>query len=376
MSIKPAIKCPPDYSILNFRLIECKKAGIVKGITTQLAVDLQDLFVPVTNYEERMLTLKSGETRKIDVSSIGTKWQLEESYTFTVNPEFCGLGTEHSYSLYDDNLNLIDSITFEVNDTYPTFKLALANAALNSEKIDTHVSVGANSKFSTNGIIEASAKTKGVKYRHLFALDITGFGGYSIYPYLHPGNLDVPFEKYKTNRIKIMMLWPQYSKANVYAGCNCIDRSGDLKSNVKYIEYAFEEDYDKTTNVLTPITINPKGLGPTNTFTWNQNDSSHFDYYFKVGDLIASKTNPSLRGYIVDINGFDITLDTTIGDGSENQSVVNVWAPSQPTWRKIGDFYLHTAAQDVTDSDNLFIESVYLKNTQSFDLPVRMIIAS
>jgi len=376
MSIKPAIKCPPDYSILNFRLLECKKAGIVKGITTQLAVDLQDLFVPVTNYEERMLTIKSGETKKIDVSSIGTKWSLYEKYIFNVNPAYCVLGTEHSYSLYDDNLNLIDSVTFEVNDTYPTFKLALEHAARSSEKIDTHVSVGVDSKFPTNGIVEVEAKTKGVKYRHLFAFDITGFGGYDVYPYLHPGNLDVPFEKYKTDRIKLMMLWPQYNKANVYTGCNCLDKSGDLKSNVKYIEYAYEEDYAKTTNVSTPITVNPKGLGPTNTFTWNQNDLSHIGYYFKVGDLIASKTNPTLRGYIVNIEGYDITLDTTIGDGSNDQSVINVWAPSQTTWRKIGDFYLHTTAQDVTDVDYLFIESLYLKNTQSFDLPIRMIIAS
>jgi hypothetical protein len=372
MSIKPAIKCPPDYSILNFRLIECKKAGIVKGITTQLAVDLQDLFVPVTNYEERMLTLKSGETKKIDVSSIGTKWSLKETYTFNVNLDYCGLGSEHSYSLYDKNLNLIESITFEVTDAYPTFTLALINAIRNSEKLLPLVSVS----VSANGVIKSEATTKGVKYRHLFAFDITGFGGYNVYPYLHPGNLLIPFEKYKTDRIKLMMLWPQYTKANVYAGCNCVDRSGDLKTNVKYIEYAFEEDYTKTTNVSTPITINPKGLGPTDTFTWNQNDLSHIGYYFKVGDLIASKTNPSLRGYIVNIEGYDITLDTTIGDGSEDQSVINVWAPSQPTWRKIGDFYLHTAAQDVLDTDNLFIESLYLKNTQAFDLPVRMIIAS
>jgi hypothetical protein len=375
MSIKPAIKCPPDYSILNFRLIECKKAGIVKGITTQLAVDLQDLFVPVTNYEERQLTLKSGETRKIDVSSIGTKWPLQEMYKFMVNPNFLGLGTEHSYTLYDNDLNLIETISFEVTNDYPTFKLAIRNAIANSTQLKNLIGLD-TSLLDSIGEISVNAGSKGVKYRHIFAFDITGFGGYDIYPYIHPGNLVVPFEKYKTERIKIMMLWPQYIKANVYAGCNCVDRSGDLKSNVKYIEYAFEEDYLKHSNTSTPITINQKGLGPTTTFTWNQSDIEHIGYYFKIGDLIASKTNPALRGYIVDINGFDITLDTTIGDTSENQSAMNVWAPSQTTWRKIGDFYLHTTAQDVYDTDSLYIESLYLKNTQSFDLPIRMIIAS
>jgi hypothetical protein len=375
MSIKPAIKCPPDYSILNFRLLECKKAGIVKGITTQLAVDLQDLFVPVTNYEERMLTLKSGETKKIDVSSIGTKWPLQEKYVVNVNPDFLGLGTEHSYTLYDNDLTLIESITFEINSTYPTFGLAIKNAISASAKLKNLISIG-TATLDTLGEIEVSATNKGIKYRHLFAFDLTGFGGYDVYPYLHPGNLSVPFEKYKTDRIKLMMLWPQYFKANPLAGCNCLDNSGDLKSNVKFIEYAYEEDYNRTIDSSTPITISPRELGPTVSFTWNQNDASHIGYYFKVGDLIASKTNPSLRGYIVNINGFDITLDTTIGDGTNDQSVSNVWAPAQATWRKIGDFYLHTAAQDVTDTDRLFIESFYLRNTQSFDLPIRMIIAS
>jgi hypothetical protein len=71
-------------------MTECKKAGIVKGINTQLAVDLQDFFVPVTNYEERQITLKAGQTKYIDVSSIGENTDLAESYEFVANVNNCG----------------------------------------------------------------------------------------------------------------------------------------------------------------------------------------------------------------------------------------------------------------------------------------------
>ena len=104
MSVKPPINCPPNYSVLVFRLTECKKAGIVKGITTQLAVDLQNMYVPISNYEEKFISLKSGETKRIDVSSIADTGRVKEQFVFTANPAFCGLGTEHSYSLYDENL--------------------------------------------------------------------------------------------------------------------------------------------------------------------------------------------------------------------------------------------------------------------------------
>ena len=138
MSIKPPLKCPPDYSILAFRITECKKAGIVKGVETQLSIDLQKLFVPVTNYEERQITLKAGETKNIDVSSIGETWPLAEKYAFIANSTFCGDLTSHTYSLYDVGLTLIETISFTVDQNLPLyvdFETALNTAVLGSTYI-------------------------------------------------------------------------------------------------------------------------------------------------------------------------------------------------------------------------------------------------
>lgn len=382
MSIKPPIKCPPDYTTLVFRLTECKKAGIVKGITTQLAIDLQDMFVPVTNYEQRMMTLKAGETKKIDVSSLGVNWPLQESYQFVADVTNCGDGTTHTYSLYDENLVLIESITFLVDATNPliaTFKLAFALAVQTSTSIKTLMSFNTTAFSGVAGSITATAVSKGIKYRHVFSFDNDGFGGYLPHPYLHPGNLTTPNEKYVDPRIKIMMIYPDFYKANILSNCGCIDASGDMKSNKKYIEYAYSNQYDQIQNPDTPILADTSFISSFGlNWTWEQASTSHIGYHFKVGDLVCSSnsTAPLLRGIITSIQGYEVIVDTIIGDISSGQSLSHVYSPNAIKWRKMGDFYLHTTAQDVLDTDYLYIETLYLKNPHNFDLPIKIMLAS
>lgn len=371
MSVKPPIKCPPDYSVLVFRLTECKKAGIVKGITTQLAVDLQDMYVPISNYEEKVLTLRAGETKRIDVSSISDTGRISEQFTFTANPAYCGLDTLHSYSLYDENLNLIETINFTVNAEYPLWSLAFGNAYQNSTQIKSLIGFE-YSRFETTGTITSTNVLKGVKHRHVFSFDITGFGGYPGYPFTHPGNLVAPSERYPLGRIKLMMIYPDYYKANINTGCGCIDPSGDMKSNVKYIEYAYDDNVNAINNPSSPI------IYDVTTSTWNQNSTSHIGYHFKVGDCISASGNSKLRGFITAIDGYNITVDTQVGDITltDTQYLSHVNAPNTITWRKIGDFYLHTTAQDVLTTDRDFIETLWLKNPHKYDLPIKIVLAS
>ena len=378
MSIKPPIKCPPDYSILAFRLTECKKAGIVKGISTQLAIDLQDLFVPVTNYEERQMTLKSGETKKIDVSSLGVNWPLQETYQFIADATNCGLGTSHTYTLSDSNNTVIESITFTVNSANPTFAQALAAAVLASAQIKTIASFDASKFTGEAGEIMVTAAAKGIKYRHVFQFDLTGFGGYYPYPYVHPGNLITPYQKYDQPRVKILMVYPDYYKASVLANCGCIDTSGDMKSNKKYIEYAYADQYEMINNPTTPISTSPvlnsQPLGQQ--WLWDSTSTDHFGYHFKNGDLTSYSTSNGLRGIISDVQGYFFATDTIVGDLSSEQPMNHVYSPNSVKWRKIGDFYLHTTAQDVTDTDYLYIDSLWLRNPNGYDLPIKIMLAS
>jgi hypothetical protein len=376
MSIKPPIKCPPDYSILTFRLTECKKAGIVKGIQTLFAMDLQELFVPVSNYEQRMITLRAGETKKIDVSGIGVHWPLNESYEVLFDPINCGINTEHSYSLYDESLNLLETITFAVTTQYPTYPLAFNNAVLASTVIKTKVFFDLTTFNS--GRFTVTALAKDIKYRHVFSFDNTGFGGYQPFPFLHPGNLIVPKEKYPRERVKIMLVYPDYYKANVLAGCGCIDPSGDMKSNKKYVEYAFDDDVHRVTNLGTPIiaepVLNAQPLGQQ--WVWQQPSTSHMGYHFKVGDAITASGAPNVISVITNINGYFFSTESPIGDLTVGQKLNHFYSPSTITWRKMGDFYLHTTAQDVNDQDYLYIETLWLRNPHQYDLPIKILLAS
>ena len=377
MSIKPPIKCPPDYSILAFRMTECKKAGIVKGINTQLAVDLQDFFVPITNYEERQITLKAGQTKHIDVSSVGENTDLAESYQFVANVNNCGNGTSHTYTLYDENLTLIGSFSFNVSGS--GFATAFNNAYAAST-VKTYVNFDVSGFTGTTGTINVTAISKGVNYRHLFQFDTTGFGGYYPYPYEHPGNLITSYQRYDRPRVKLMMVYPDYYKANVLAGCNCLDTSGDMKSNKKFIEYAYADQYAQITNPTTPIkaspVLNADPLGAD--WTWDQASTDNFDYHFKVGDMLYASSDPLKRAFITEKQGYFFSVDIPIGDDTltPGQSLTHVYSPNEVKWRKIGDFLLHTTAQDVLDADRLYIESLWLKNPHTYDLPVKIMLAS
>jgi len=358
-------------------MTECKKAGIVKGIKTQLAVDLQDFFVPVTNYEERQITLKAGSTKFIDVSSVGENTDLAESYEFVANANNCGNGTSHTYTLYDEDLNTLGSFSFNVTAT--GFSTAFT-AAYTASNVNSLVSFDTSTFTGATGKIRVTAAKKGVKYRHVFEFDTTGFGGYYPYPYSHSGNLVTPAQRYVSPRVKLMMIYPDYYKANVLANCGCIDASGDMKSNKKYIEYAYADQYSEVTSPGTPITASPvlnaDPLG--NDWTWDQSSTDNFDYHFKVGDMLYASSNPLKRAFITEKDGFFFSVDTPIGDDTltTGQALTHVYSPNSVKWRKMGDFYLHTTGQDVIDTDRIYIESLWLRNPHSYDLPVKILLGS
>jgi hypothetical protein len=344
-------------------------------------VDLQELFVPVANYEERSITLRSGESKKIDVSSLGVHWDLREKYEFVANANYCGMGTQHSYTLSDSANNIIETITFSVTAASSTFKRALEEALENSLQIKNLVTIDASQFEGPTGKITATARAKGVKYRHEFSFDLNGFGGYWPFPYVHPGNLITRYRKYDRERIKLMMIYPDFYKSTVLSGCNCIDQSGDMRSNKKWIEYAYDDQHFMVNNPGTPITVSPVlNVNPLGTqWTWDANSPEHAGYYLKVGDLVSLSGNPLLRGIITEIQGYYIEVDTVLGDlplPSNSQTVSRVYAPNSIQWRKIGDFYVHTAAQDVNDDDYLYIETLWLRNPHKYDLPIKILLAS
>jgi hypothetical protein len=378
MSVKPPLNCPPDYSILVFRIAECKKAAVVKGVNMLASLDLNSIYIPIQQHTEGTLLLEKNSTKKINIDDIAEKWPMQEKYEFYVNlstyPSALGDGTSHSYSLFNEDLTSVETINFTVdaNDVlYKDFPTALVTAVENSVNIKLNVSLNGSSALTTGSTFVTAIK-KGKKFRHIFNFDTTGTG--ALGPYAHPGNLITPFVKYKNGAVKYILVLPDYDKVDT-STCGCADSSGDMRSNKKYFEYAQDGEYDMITNPVTPIYLDGGILG-NNFINWKQSSVSHIGYHLKVGDLISTVENPLFRAVITDIDGYKISIDQTVSsvmiiDGQQTQ---HTYSPSAVSWKTLGDFGFFSGATDIYDADKCFIETIILNNPHNFDIPVRYMI--
>jgi hypothetical protein len=352
-------------------LVDCKKIGVVKGIEKLVSIEMKDFFIPIANYEERYITLRAGQTKELDISDVAAYYPLQESYQFTASTSILGTGTNHMYSLYDEELNLIGEFQFTVQSNFGTdFASAVSNTpAVSSNMTFTTSSAGGNTT------VNATAISSGVKYRHVFKFNLDII----FQPYhatlIHPGNLLTKNYKYPEGRVKAIMLYPQYDKVVTSAGCNCTNDSGQLKSNVKWINYLSKTEYESRVYSKTVLTSN-LSEGATATFNWDQSSTSHIGYSFKVDDGIALGGNTgavapiaSIQGYTVNVSGYGIG---TTGQ----QYLYKANFPQALPWKKMGDFLFLTGGQDVESTDMLYTETVWLNNPQSFDIPIRVLIAS
>jgi hypothetical protein len=341
--------------------------GIIKGAATEIAIPTKGICIPVNRYDDKRLVLKAGSTLKVDISGIAEYGDLQEEYQFSVDlvttPDILNEGTKHKYELYDSELNLLSSIEFTVSGT---FAQSLLTAVSGNSTI--YGLMNFDTADIANGNFTVTANTKGIKYRHVFYFDLDGFGGSEPHPYIHPGNLVQMYRKYPDGRAKVMLIIPEFSRVNTDS-CGCTDSSGAMLSNKKYFQYALASDYENSKNPSSPILID----GEDTSYVWNQQSTDHIGYHFNTGDLVNMSTASTKRALIQSVQGYAVTTDTEIGNNTQTY-LNHVWSPSNVTWRTGGEMNLFTGGQDVYDSDRLFIETIYLKNPHTFDIPMRILI--
>lgn len=379
MSIVPPLNCPPDYSIMAFRLVDCKKFGVVKGVEKLLAIEGKDLFIPLAQYEEKTLTLKAGTTKKIDISTVASFNDQTEGFSFNVDianrPNIFASGTRHKYTLFDEDLNVLGSFQFELGTDYDTFYDAVTAEVAASSAINGAVAFSIINSVDTTGSFSITAKSSGVKYRHLWEFQLN----IAYQPYFqtlqHPGNLIFKNQKYPEGRVKMMMIYALYDNAKTTSGCNCTDNSGDLLSNKKSFQWALDSEYNRVVFPSTPITTNLNTY-PVSTFQWNQSSTDHIGYYFAANDGVALTSGTGNVSGISSINGFTVNVGGNVGGGTGAQSLQKAALPSDIPWKNGGDFLFFSGAQDVTTSDKLYVETVWLKNPQNYDIPFKILIGS
>lgn len=372
MSLKPPIVCPPDWSILAFRISECKLASVVKGVNKLASLDLNNLYIPIAEHTEGTLTLKGGTERLLNIDDIAEYGPLFEKFSFdallAVNPNIFDDATTHEYSLYDEDLNFLESLSFTIDvndDDYKDFPTALNTTYGNSTVIKSKVYFDASTSLTT-GILTVQANARNTKYRHVFTFDTAGVDLQS------PGNLLVPYTKYPKGRVKYILVFPDYDKVDVTT-CGCADKSGDMKSNQKFFQYVNRGEYDEVNNPDTNVilAVNTTGVN----CEWDYNAvTDHIGYHFAFNDLMKVDNGIPFRANIEYLNGKDIQLDAPINVAYDGELMSNVYGPATPRWRNVGDFLFLSGATDVEDTDRCFIETIILKNPHTFDIPVRYMI--
>jgi hypothetical protein len=377
MSIKPPLSCPPNYSILAFRIAECKKAAVVKGITTLASLDLNSLFIPIAEHTEGTLTLKGNSEKILNIEDIAEYGPLYESYSFDAdivnNPNIFDDGTTHVYALYNEDNEFIESFSFtiDVNDPdYEDFPTALKTEYDNSVTIKTLISFDSSTTIST-GILNVTAGAKSTKYRHVFTFDTAGVD------LDHPGTLITPYTKYPKGRVKYILVFPDYEKVDV-STCGCADSSGDVKSNKKYFQYVNRGEYDSLNDPNTDIELVITEVTPTVNVKWDYTQyptiDGHIGYHFNVNDLVYFNESGPFRANILNINGENVELDTLCDPNQSGSLFTHAYSPATPRWQNVGDFLFLSGATDIQDSDRCFIETIVLKNPHSFDIPLRYMI--
>ena len=372
MSLKPPIVCPPDWSILAFRISECKLASVVKGVNKLAALDLNNLYIPIAEHTEGTLTLKAGTERLLNIDDIAEYGPLNEKFSFdgliADNPNIFDDGTTHEYTLYDEDLNFLESLSFtiDVNDPdYRSFPIALNTAYRNSTVIKSKVYFDTSGTLIT-GVLTVQSNTRNIKLRHVFTFD-TGDVDLS-----SPGTLLVPYTKYPKGRVKYILVFPDYDKVDVTT-CGCANTSGDMKSNQKFFQYVNRGEYDEVNNPATNVVLAVGSTGVNCEWEYNT-QSDHIGYHFGFNSLVKVDNGVPFRANIENLNGKDIELDAPVNSSYDGTLMSNVYGPATSRWRNVGDFLFLSGATDIDDTDRCFIETIILKNPHSFDLPVRYMI--
>jgi hypothetical protein len=345
--------------------------GIVKGVQNEVTIPTKGICIPVDRYDDRRILLRANSTIKLDISGIASYGDMNETYQFVADlvkyPNILAEGTQHKYSLYDESLNLIEEITFTVG---ASFTVSMSSAVSNSLQIKNLVQFDYG--LIDQGKINVTANTAGIKYRHVFSFDLDGFGGVNKFPFLHPGNLIKKNRKYEDGRVKVILIVPEFEKVDT-STCGCSDKTGAMLSNKKYFQYALASDYEKHKNPTTPILAGGNMFGTS--YNWLQESTDHIGYHIQTNDLINMSGDPLKRSIVKSIDGYDFSVDASFGNGT--QSYLNhVWSPSSVSWKTGGELNLFTGAQDVYDEDLLYVETLYLKNPQSFDIPLKVLIGA
>jgi hypothetical protein len=344
--------------------------GIVKGISKEVDVDLKDFFIPVTEYSERRITLKPGEVQRIDAGNLFNYGEQNETYHFAPNDLMnVASGSWHKLEIFSsEDGELLYTAEFQFILDIPDIPDFLTRFELyynNDTVLQSYVTFTKGSQATQDFTLANTVAGAKQLYRFTFNTD-------SIAPYYHPGDLTVPYRKWENGRIKIIFI---------------LAHIGDkfTLTNQKNFQWAFDDEYQ---SLIRPKKWNTKIL------TDAANDSQELTWYDEFdfeGNLLTYDKRPAYQisnntmirtdktnnsGYVQNISGYTITVDEGIGNSNPGQYIQKIFSPNTINWRTSGEILSLSGGEEVNPTDKLNIETIWLKNNQTFDLSFEIILAS
>lgn len=220
MSVNPNLQCPASSnSIPSLQFIDPKMLGVVAGSNTCSTVNLNNFFVPISQWAFNVSTIQPGRTQRIDISNIQSLGDRKEYHTFD-------LAAFYNASPVADapvTLNVVSGntwvLTFQSGTTVTDFVNNLNAAIRNNEDLIDILYC----EFVEDYTVQIYSKTIGVSYQ------------YNLYFYEGTPNLEIigvltqSHIRYPNGRVKVVFLMIDYDET--------------LPSNQKHVEYAYDDDY-------------------------------------------------------------------------------------------------------------------------------------
>lgn len=272
MAINSNLQCPITNNIPSLRFIDPKMLGVVSGAMTCNTIYLNNFFVPISNWSFNIVTLKPGEIKRIDISNIQSLGDRKEYYTFNLDSFFNTSPVVSSVVTLIVTSGTTEILTFNTGTTVAEF-IVNANIAIRG---NTNLTGILYCELNTENTIKIYSNTIGVAYTYNMSIN-SGTPDLTITPVLLQSHI-----RYPNGRIKVIFLMIDYDET--------------LASNLKHVEYSFDDDYQE--NLL------------------------------------------------------------------------------NTTFRKFGKMFFLTSDDDVDETDTNLIETVWVKNPQTFNVTIKTFIAS
>lgn len=224
LSAQSGLVCPSLYdNVMMIRYIDGKLC-IVKGSNTVACVCLKNFFMPIAVWNESIVIMDPGETRRIDLGMTADYGKRREIYAYELLMYIPGspqADIPASLSVTCTAKSINETVLFTTGTTFAQTLVNIKKAINDNANIKNEIEI-----INSDSVLKSfqiRAVNKGYEFGYTLDLD-----GIEI-----PNTLLQTALRYEYGRCKFLLVMPIYNE----------QVNPPLSSNNKHIKYAYDDDY-------------------------------------------------------------------------------------------------------------------------------------